>query len=88
MLRVCKKCGKEYTAWFCPHCRAKRRRRSSSSRAWNVAEARARMLGGWSDADALMGPYVGTVEREPDEDETAKDLLGAVDGAPEDWRRR
>jgi hypothetical protein len=46
MPKTCKKCGNEYTGWFCPHCR-KKRRRSQSSRKWNAASAQARMLGGW-----------------------------------------
>lgn len=72
-MRVCKHCGREYAGWRCA-CRRKGKRggRSRSAvsvgcgtRSWSLANARARMLGGfggqaevWPGVEGVDGPAV------------------------------
>ena len=59
-MRICKRCGHKFRGWFCPECSKRRSRHRATSRRWNVASARARMLGGW---DQPTEPELGDEER-------------------------
>ncbi|MBN2389298.1 MAG: hypothetical protein JXR84_01160 [Anaerolineae bacterium] len=56
-MKICKFCGKQYLGWMC-ECRRRSKRggrpRSivslgGGSRKWRLAQAQARMLGGWGE---------------------------------------
>ena len=69
-MKRCHVCGNEYAGWRCP-CRKKGRSQSwvsvgCGTRSWNVAAARARMLGGWGDYSA--GPWAVAVDEADDVD--------------------